>query len=905
MKNLIVTIILLVTTILNASIIVYEPFDYAPTNGITGLNGGVGWADAWYTSDDDSNTVITVPGLVCSNGVTLFSKGNKAYLQVTGNPPQRDFAVSMNSDEGTTNWFSFLVSIINKFSETDKQHGRQFSISFENEKGRNTVKLTYNVDMLRWAFNVEENKINYHFNHPYVSKETIFVIVRKINGTAQDEWTGWINPIVNQHPSIAVAGFGGAYPHTAINGLQLLTSSSQNKKDFCGCFDEFRAGEIWENVNTVSATNSNITTSSPDSPETTGNSSDHKSTIRGNIDWLSYRRSIREAMINNISIKPTYKDKNVSVYDLALNKKNKTVAVNILSNVKLRGRVARSDGVIITNFHFHATPYGLYEMWWNPGHIDKEITTDKAGNFEIDDLLFEHYKFQLTASGAQSITTNVVLYSDVNNYIKIVFHRLMYQNVIGFITYEKTDEPAAGIELKYKIYKGQELRAVTDKDGKFILRVPVLKNSCANLKVNESGYAKINYRLQDYTGEILKFFLRETGILTGKITNEKGEPVSGMRVQLWAKKDEFKKPEGHDFTYDELTAYSAQNEKLSDIDGIYVISNAAAPQLYKVYAPYSEEYFFPRSREIIVEIEPGKTTTCNFSLLRKPVVMVKLIDEKGKPVLKYILRARILKKNGCWSMRINKIDLPNGNEWHKVNTFGFDSKMKLSLEAEAEYGITAEEIGMPIVAGKEYKIILKLTNSVMPVVAGFVYKPDSMPYVGGSMHIYTNNGQQIKRIWNKHNYGICDHLGYFEICGVNIKKGKKIRLTTNLENVFYTTNVFAGEDNIEWVLPEPKRICGRVCIGNINTPATNFAVRIKDMCNNIGFCSETGHFSLPIGDYKVGENNRTKICVFIQGYAMEIRDVDFSNSKTCDVGNIIVTQQVSLLKSGEMEKIKF
>ena len=514
-------------------------------------------------------------------------------------------------------------------------------------------------------------------------------------------------------------------------------------------------------------------------------------------------------------------------FDTCDDEDDKTVEINLLSGVKFSGKAVRSDGEVITNFLFRATPRGQYEKYGSPGHINENITTDTDGNFEIDSLLPEHYRLYLTASEAQPIITNVVLYSDERNYIEFIFPELKYQNVNGIVIYEQSGEPAAGIEIKCKSwnYKGKEIKTATDEKGYFNIPVPVVERSGTELIVNEPGFAKIKRRIERYAGETITLLLRESGVLTGTITTEKGEPVSGVRVNIEPENTHSKSSKAsfskRNSSWEERSAYRAQTEIPSDINGMYVISNAAAPQSYRINAWAQKEYFLPHDNDRKVRIEPGKITVYDFTMFLKPAVMVKLKDEEGKPVLKYSLRIKTTYKNGS-SSGTRSVNLSDENDWYRAEMWSRNANVKLSLRAEDEDGRVAEKKNISIEPGEEYKFILTLSNSVMPDLAGFVYKSDMSPYIDG--HMWVNvNGQ--------HAYGSCDHLGFFEITGLEAEKGTKIKLNTNYDNNNFSTNVLAGEDNIEWILPEQNRILGRVCIGDIYTPATNFAVSIMGTHN--------------------------------------------------------------------------
>ncbi len=572
-------------------------------------------------------------------------------------------------------------------------------------------------------------------------------------------------------------------------------------------------------------------------------------------------------------------------FDTISDDKNITVDVNLFSGVKFIGKAVRSDGEVITNLNFRATPHGLYEKHGNPGHVSESIATDADGCFEIDSLLPEHYRFNLTTDEARPIITNVVLYSDEINYMEFVFPELKYQNVNGIVIYELSGEPAVGIEIKCKSwgYKGKEIKTVTDENGEFNISAPMTESGNTELIVNEPGFAKIKRQIRGYTGKTITLLLRESGVLTGKIITEKGKPMSGVRVSIEPNYTHSKSSKAsfavRDSRGEERSAFRAQSENLSDVNGMYVISNAAAPQVYRINARPQNEYFLPRDsdNERKVRIEPGKTTVYNITMFLNPSVMVKLKDEEGKPVLKYSLRV----KTRFTGSNMRNVNLSDENDWYRAVIWSGNENVILSLRAEDEDGRVAEKKSISIEPGEEYKFILTLSNSVMPDLAGFVYKSDMSPYIDGHMWVSAND---------EAGYGRCDHLGFFKITDLEAEKGTKIKLHTKNELGDYTTNVLAGDNNIEWILPSPKYILGRVCIGDIYTPATNFAVSIRSPYKKKAFHSENGTFSMLFKNFEryINQYRKFKIYVFVSGYAPEIREFEWEDSKNFDVGDVVV-----------------
>jgi|GEM_PF-1968133 len=256
MRNLKMMIIVLTITlasamVANAALIAYEPFDYAPTNNIDGLNGGSGWGESWQGIPGSGRNpcIITAPGMGYTSGDTLYSKGNKGVAVRTNywDFTSRDFTAPLTGTAGSTNWFSFLCSL-----QADTNNFGQYIIGFRTEDDESNIRFIANgLGWDTWALN-EGGGADYFSTTPFVSNETLFVVIEKINlvNSTQDLWTAWINPPVNQHPTNYTDAFGGVYPAGAISGVHIQKSGPPSKRFFEGYFDEIRVGETWDDVNT-------------------------------------------------------------------------------------------------------------------------------------------------------------------------------------------------------------------------------------------------------------------------------------------------------------------------------------------------------------------------------------------------------------------------------------------------------------------------------------------------------------------------------------------------------------------------------------------------------------------------------------------------------------------------------
>ena len=579
-----------------------------------------------------------------------------------------------------------------------------------------------------------------------------------------------------------------------------------------------------------------------------------------------------------------------SDYFNTTNSKDKTVEVKLLSSVKLSGNAIRSDGMVITNFHIYGYPRGIYEAHDSPGHISQRITTDENGAFEIEDLLPEHYSINFSPTDAYGLRTNILLYSDSKNYIELVFPKLQHRNINGTVKYEQSDTPAEGIEVKCVVELGQKkiFKTITDKDGRFSFFLPIGQFN-STLIVNESGYAKSEYIFYKNIKREIVFLLYETGTLMGTIKTESGNPLSGIKVRIIPNSSPSSAPAKKakntvsllsDYTDRKIiSTCEIQSKYYSNESGAYIISNIASPQLYSIIIDQWEDnnYYFPLDYEKKIKIEPGETTIHDITMYRKPIVLVKLKDQEGSPVLRYLLRYE-LKYKGSSSGNGDSVNLSD-DDWFRIDVCGIYTKGKLSLEAKTKDWRYAKVKDIIIDPDKTNKILLTLSDIDSPDVSGFVYRHDMNPLIGRSIHAKSND---------ESGNGYYDYNGYFVITGMGVKRGDKIELTTHYEENIYRTNVFAGKNDVIWTLPKPHKICGRVCIGDIHSPATNFTFSIINKYSKT-FYSQDGFFSLPVDKYNI--ENDFEIKISVPGYLPEYitgNFDDFKISNPYNIGDIII-----------------
>jgi len=577
--------------------------------------------------------------------------------------------------------------------------------------------------------------------------------------------------------------------------------------------------------------------------------------------------------------------KSYSDYFDTLDGTNKTIHVNLLEGVKLYGRAVRADGTPITNVYFRATPRGLYEKS-QIGHIHAKMKPDEEGNFEVFGLVEGHNKLLLTADYGDDLSSNVVLYSDEENRYVFTFPTNNYRTIKGIVKYEKTDEPAEGIKIKFVLYKRkrEERIITTDENGKFEIKLPVYRTT---LEIKEPGYAQIRLYLSinNKDNKLIELYLKETGIITGKITDEDDNPISGVNAYFM--------PYSRERYGETKNGYNAKTQFASNEEGIYVVSNAAAPETYCLAQTYGNpKYILPReNRKVKIKTNPGEVTIFNFIMKAAPEVKIKLIDENGIPVTRYELKYNVSYESGG-SRGSDHVNLRNQEDWYNLQMWDVNKEMKLSLTAQTLDNKIAVTNDIEIISGKKSEIILKINPERKADVAGFVYNYDMTPVV--DKYIYAHAGEKKDNIET-------DYLGYFEIAGLGVKKGSPLLLLIWNNDISYSTNVLAGSEDIEWILPKPKQITGKVFIENLDTPASKFYVSVGEH-NDKKIHSDDGSFSTVFNADNSYYKRTFKVFVSADGYAAEEREINPSDINSFNLGDIILINKAATVSGKVVDK---
>ena len=90
----------------------YEPFDYAAGQGLSGLNGGTGWGGAW--SAPRSNPTVTALNNTWGDLLALGGRINPPSWSIIYRPIGTTLHHAGLMSDGSTLWFAFVVDILNQ-----------------------------------------------------------------------------------------------------------------------------------------------------------------------------------------------------------------------------------------------------------------------------------------------------------------------------------------------------------------------------------------------------------------------------------------------------------------------------------------------------------------------------------------------------------------------------------------------------------------------------------------------------------------------------------------------------------------------------------------------------------------------------------------------------------------------
>ena len=223
------------------------------------------------------------------------------------------------------------------------------------------------------------------------------------------------------------------------------------------------------------------------------------------------------------------------------------------------------------------------------------------------------------------------------------------------------------------------------------------------------------------------------------------------------------------------------------------------------------------------------------------------------------------------------MNLDDTSKWRNLPLWNGSGKMNLSILAQSDDGKVGTTNNIQITSDEEYKIVLKVNEHKKVNVSGFVYDYEMKPIVDKRISARTkfesNNSQT-------------DHLGFFEIFGLEVKNGTKLSLNVNINDTSYSTNVLSGSEDIEWILPKPKRVTGRVFIENLETPATNFFVSALNNFGKSRFKCADGKFSVSL-DLPL-PNKPFNIIISADGYVEKKIQINPQDESSFNIGDVIL-----------------
>lgn len=262
-----------------AALIAYEGFDYAPGTSVAGLNGGIGWTNAWSVgntanfmgtnvvaslsySDPNNNALQTFGGSVIV--------GNPAGTTSTTATPNRLLPVNLSggynvtAGPGAITWISFLYKRLN-FDLGTLPFLRQTTFSlFEGSGERVPIgspNTTATVSNVFSVWGTGAHNVNAPFqspDYPITAGSTYFVLLKVVTDatTATDTayvWVNWTNLAVE--PNIASASLVQNEVNLSSINVFRLQASNQNTSGSNAVFqvDEIRVGTTFSDVTPLAA----------------------------------------------------------------------------------------------------------------------------------------------------------------------------------------------------------------------------------------------------------------------------------------------------------------------------------------------------------------------------------------------------------------------------------------------------------------------------------------------------------------------------------------------------------------------------------------------------------------------------------------------------------------------------
>jgi hypothetical protein len=580
---------------------------------------------------------------------------------------------------------------------------------------------------------------------------------------------------------------------------------------------------------------------------------------------------------------------------------DKTVVLDIPQPVVLRISAITTAQTTLTSLFFFARPLSDAENAAILQPVRTTLSADQQGMFECRALAPALFEMVIAAPDCQPVVTNLHVCEGLNA-LDVVLCMQRKLTLRGVTVMRGSEAPVSNVNVSVRVRESGAAAAVTsDGDGRFTC-VMGLNETDTTLDVVAArdglSTTYLTVPVNEAHGEIV-VVMCPTARIWGYIRARDGTPVAGVHVAaavntqlktLLHNRTNATGVSQPDALIGISTTYGGRTQAPSDADGRYVIDNLAEPETYKLHviSPYC---FVPNNADArvnAVDVKDPDDVRHDITVIRKSPIFVKAVDEEQNAVQVYDLHLETSGPRGQGA-RLFSVN-HKGREWYAVNVDDSLCYAGVKVVLFATTPTAASEKSAPLdVCGRTTNhIVLTLTPGT-PVVAGHVLLPDGSQAIGVQIQARSSKGGDATRTGS-------DHLGYFEVHGVNIVEPDSIHLRASSwrANVAAITNVPSGTLALEWRLSTACSVQGRVCHESYGTPATNFTISLAGGGAGKAFRADDGLFTYPVNIWNLHES--LSIQVAANGYGTQLVPVTFDNDGACDVGTIILRQEAAQVR---------
>lgn len=249
--------LMLVATVAQAELLVYEGFDYTVGDPLKGNDGGAGWEATGARAGWAYSNVATVrEGSLTytdSLGNVMESSGQSTAIPAAASDDARLVRWVYDSDEPALGdspsqiWISFLVDV----TGSQAKSMALFGLADNNPAYYgNAMQLTYRPNSNRWDLEAkkEADSTKAAFDYTVADGVTMVLLQIDYHETTTDMHL-WINPDLDQQPELADGvGLTGLTGNYTLRALQFRNAES-NMVDIG--LDELHVGTTFESVTTI------------------------------------------------------------------------------------------------------------------------------------------------------------------------------------------------------------------------------------------------------------------------------------------------------------------------------------------------------------------------------------------------------------------------------------------------------------------------------------------------------------------------------------------------------------------------------------------------------------------------------------------------------------------------------